>query len=171
VLKHARTAGVAAAVGTALLLSGCGSSESDGGGDKAEHSASAAGNGSPGAGKGAGDLAGLWTATGGGEPVALSISGTTVGLIGKHACTGTVTGTEQITLQLKCTDGNTDRASGTVTPSADGRTMKVAWAGAGTETFTKSTEGNLPDGIPTKLPDGVPTDLPTDLEGPDSLTP
>jgi hypothetical protein len=100
----------------------------------------------------AGELEGSWLATTDGHAVALMVTGGKAALFatGGSVCSGTAgeeSGTR--TLRLKCTDGNDDRANGTV-ESVDGTSLRVRWQGAlGEETYTKSEGGSLPPGLPT----------------------
>ncbi|MEU3662243.1 hypothetical protein AB0E77_21180 [Streptomyces sp. NPDC032940] len=146
----------------ALTLTACSDDgDSDGGSGKdgapsAAPSASAsadtggAGGASPSA--PAGELEGSWLTTTDGNAVALMVTGDKAALFatGGSVCSGTAgeeSGTR--TLRLKCTDGNDDRANGTV-ESVDGTSLKVKWQGSlGEETYTKSEGGSLPPGLPT----------------------
>ncbi len=100
----------------------------------------------------AGGLQGSWLATTGGKAVALVITGKQAAIFatGGSICTGTAgeeSGTRMI--RLKCTDGNKDRATGTV-DSVSGKSLKVTWEGGlGAETYTKAEGGKLPTGLPT----------------------
>ncbi|MET9522716.1 hypothetical protein ABZ935_36570 [Streptomyces coeruleorubidus] len=100
----------------------------------------------------AGGLQGSWLATTGGKAVALVITGKQAAIFatGGSVCTGTAgeeSGTRMI--RLKCTDGNKDRATGTV-DSVSGKSLKVTWEGGlGAETYTKAEGGKLPTGLPT----------------------
>jgi hypothetical protein len=84
--------------------------------------------------------------------VALVITGKQAAIFatGGSVCTGTAgeeSGTRMI--RLKCTDGNKDRATGTV-DSVSGKSLKVTWEGGlGAETYTKAEGGKLPTGLPT----------------------
>ncbi|MFI1103732.1 hypothetical protein [Streptomyces melanogenes] len=162
--RHVRTGAGAVALAACLTVAGCSSSD---GGDKpkekntggAEQSASpsgGSGNGSSGGGKvAAKDIAGAWAAVLQGRPTALVISGTTVALGGEHTCSGTVSDNGMAMIELKCADGNTDRAAGMPSLSADRKTLTVKWEGGKTDTFTKSElDGKLPTAIPTA---GLPT--------------
>ncbi|GGU37752.1 hypothetical protein GCM10010244_74960 [Streptomyces coeruleorubidus] len=101
----------------------------------------------------AGGLQGSWLATTGGKAVALVITGKQAAIFatGGSVCTGTAgeeSGTRMI--RLKCTDGNKDRATGTV-DSVSGKSLKVTWEGGlGAETYTKAEGGKLPTGLPTE---------------------
>ena len=147
----AAAAGLAA---TLVLTAGC-SDDGGGDGDDSPSSTSAAPSGSADTGGGtagkAGALEGSWLATKDGKAVALVITGEEAGLFstGGSVCSGTAgekAGTEMIA--LKCSDGNKDRAEGTV-DSVDSTTMKITWEGFGAETYTKSEGGKLPSGLPT----------------------
>ncbi|CAM5543353.1 hypothetical protein SVIOM74S_07102 [Streptomyces violarus] len=100
----------------------------------------------------AGGLQGSWLATTGGKAVALVITGKQAAIFatGGSVCTGTAgeeSGTRMI--RLKCTDGNKERATGTV-DSVSGKSLKVTWEGGlGAETYTKAEGGKLPTGLPT----------------------
>ncbi|WP_308299051.1 hypothetical protein [Streptomyces sp. GESEQ-35] len=148
---------VAGVVG-ALILTACGGGGSDDD-STPDPSASASatetadtGGGTGGSASASDDLAGSWLATTDGQAVALVITGTQAGLFatGGTVCSGTAgeeSGTQ--TIKLKCTDGNKDRAAGTV-DSVDGTTLKVTWKnGLGEETYTKAAGGQLPSGLPT----------------------
>lgn len=163
--RHVRTGAGAVALAACLALAGC--SSSDGGdkpkdkntggtGQSASPSASGgSGNGSSGGKVAAKDIAGAWAAVLQGKPTALVISGTNVALGGEHTCSGTVSDNGMAMIELKCTDGNTDRAAGMPSLSADGKTLTVKWEGGKTDTFTKSElDGKLPHGHP----DGGPAD-------------
>ncbi|MEN8654932.1 hypothetical protein ABCR94_31185 [Streptomyces sp. 21So2-11] len=159
--KHVRTTAAAVALAAALALTGC-SSDSKGGSDadaKDKGKGGSTGQSSPppagGAGAGTKDVAGTWTAMSGGKVLGLVIQGKDAAVAGAdRVCSGTVAEDGGVSLSLKCPDGNTDRAKGTVTPSADGKTLTVKWEGSGiTDSFKKSTAGD-------KLPEGVPTDMP-----------
>ncbi|KAA0935980.1 hypothetical protein FGF04_17505 [Streptomyces apricus] len=161
-----RTAAVTAALAAALALtagcSGDGGSDGDDGtdassGTSAPPTASADTGGSDGSdgsdgGTTAGDgLEGNWLATKDGKAVALVITGDEAGLFstGGSVCSGSAgesSGTR--TIALKCSDGNEDRAAGTV-DSVDSTTLKVTWKGFGKETYTRSEGGGLPSGLPT----------------------
>ncbi|GAA2388176.1 hypothetical protein GCM10010255_15150 [Streptomyces coeruleofuscus] len=116
------------------------------GGDSGSGSTSGSG------GSDAGGLQGSWLATTGGKAVALVITGKQAAIFatGGSVCTGTAgeeSGTRMI--RLKCTDGNKDRATGTV-DSVSGKSLKVTWEGGlGAETYTKAEGGKLPTGLPT----------------------
>jgi hypothetical protein len=149
---------VAAGLAGALALTAC----SDGGdsgdaADKASDSPSAsapAGGGDGDASDGAsasaapGELEGSWLATTEGKAVALVVNGTQAGLFatGGTVCSGTA---EEQSIRLKCTDGNNDRANGTVV-AVNGTKLTVTWEGTlGEETYTRSEGGKLPTGLPT----------------------
>ncbi|MFG2194845.1 hypothetical protein [Streptomyces sp. NPDC048639] len=154
---QARTAGAAAAVAAvALLLGGCGSSGSSTDDD-------AAGSGAPSGRNGGNDaqddrevgpesVAGVWRTTGVDGEYYLSFSGGKAVLAGEHACAGTVApGKGRAALKLACPDGNTDRTTGTVTPSAGGRSLTIEWGSGASETYTKAGGGKLPKDLPTGL--------------------
>lgn len=148
-----------------LALAGCSSSD---GGDKPKDKSTGgtgqsaspgasggSGNGSSGGTVAAKDIAGAWAAVLKGRPTALVISGTTVALGGEHTCSGTVSDNGMAMIELKCADGNTDRAAGMPSLSADRKSLTVKWEGGTTDTFTKSElDGKLPTGVPTA---GLPT--------------
>ncbi|GAA3488077.1 hypothetical protein [Streptomyces cremeus] len=175
--SQVRTAAGTAALAAALLLTGCsGDSGKDDGPDgrggppgSARSSAPSPGAGDGGAstppardtgsgtGSGAGSVDGEWAVTTGGKMVALSIHDGLAGIAGENICTGTVSRRGAVTLDLSCANGRTDRARGTVTPGADGKTLTVKWEGSGvTETFTRAPSSALPSGVPT----GPPSDPP-----------
>ncbi|MFJ2743531.1 hypothetical protein ACIO3O_28205 [Streptomyces sp. NPDC087440] len=165
---YVRTAAGTAALAAVLLLTGCSSDsgKGDGAADKGKAPSGApstgtgdsAGTSTPPPGDaGAGSVDGEWAATKDGKMVALSIHDGMAGIAGENMCTGTVARQGTVTLNLKCANGNTDRAKGTVTPGADGKTLTVKWEGSGIEdTFTKAPSGGLPSDIPTKLPSDLP---------------
>ncbi len=153
------TAALAAALALTAGCSGDGGSDGDDGtdassGTSAPPTASADTGGSDGSdgGTAAGDgLEGNWLATKDGKAVALVITGKEAGLFstGGSVCSGSAgesSGTR--TIALKCSDGNEDRAAGTV-DSVDSTTLKVTWKGFGKETYTRSEGGGLPSGLPT----------------------
>jgi len=111
----------------------------------ASASASASGGTSSAA---SGEVAGSWLATTGGKAVALLVNGDQAGLFatGGTVCSGSASAD---LIRLKCTDGSTDRADGTVV--SVGRTkLKVRWSGGlGTETYTRAEGGRMPSGLPT----------------------
>ncbi|MEV6547414.1 hypothetical protein AB0M57_01750 [Streptomyces sp. NPDC051597] len=163
--RHVRDGAGAVALAACLALAGCSGSDGgdkagkspDGGGKSASPTATGgAGNGSNGGGTvAAKDIAGAWAAVLQGKPTALVISGTNVALGGEHTCSGTVSDNGMAMIELKCADGNTDRAAGMPSLSKDGKTLTVKWEGGATDTFTKSElDGKLPTGIPTA---GLPT--------------
>ncbi|MEU6182130.1 hypothetical protein [Streptomyces coeruleorubidus] len=161
--RRARVAAAAAGLTGVLVLSAC--SGDGGSGDDSASSptpsatASAGTGGDSGSGSDsgsdgsdAGGLQGNWLATTGGKAVALVITGKQAAVFatGGSMCSGTAgeeSGTQVI--RLKCTDGNKDRASGTV-DSVNGKSLKVTWEGGlGAETYTKAEGGKLPTGLPT----------------------
>ncbi|MFK4065063.1 hypothetical protein [Streptomyces sp. NPDC029674] len=168
---------VGAAVGclvAVLVLSGCGSDGDGGGGggkkdrgaaDSSSSGSSSSGSSSSGGAAGSGgsegksgSLEGTWIATADGKPLALAVTGKTATLLGEDVlCNGTTGGgTASRTIELTCPKGNSDRTTGRV-ESVDGKSMKVAWEGAGKnefkDEFLKTRGGKLPDGLPTA---GVP---------------
>ncbi|MFJ4880595.1 hypothetical protein ACIP93_36030 [Streptomyces sp. NPDC088745] len=174
--SQVRTAAGTAALAAALLLTGCsGDSGKDDGPDgrggppgsaRSSTPSPGAGDGGgastppardTGSGAGAGSVDGEWAVTTGGKMVALSIHDGLAGIAGENICTGTVSRRGAVTLDLSCANGRTDRARGTVTPGADGKTLTVKWEGSGvTETFTRAPSSALPSGVPT----GPPSDPP-----------
>ncbi|WP_206506487.1 hypothetical protein [Streptomyces chrestomyceticus] len=165
--KAAQIAGTAAIA--ALLLSGCGSGSGDGKRDAAGGAGTApaatpsqspdgpAGDGSGDG--GTGRLDGAWTATTGDSHLTLviyrGIASLGLGADTGSACQGKVETVGTTVIALKCMGGHTTRTLGTVTPGADGRTLKVSWKGGPTDDFTKA-EGKLKlPGMPS-LPAGTP---------------
>ncbi|MER6285493.1 hypothetical protein [Streptomyces sviceus] len=151
-----RAALAAAGLTGMLVLTACGGGSSD---DDASPSSSASASTSAPASASAsasggtsssasGEVAGSWLATTGGKAVALLVNGDQAGLFatGGTVCSGTASADS---IRLKCTDGSTDRADGTVV--SVGRTkLKVRWSGGiGTETYTRAEGGRLPSGLPT----------------------
>ncbi|WP_433546371.1 hypothetical protein ACQPZG_15620 [Streptomyces sp. CA-294286] len=168
--QHVRTAAGAAALAAALLLTGCssdgdkGKAPQDSASPEASADAGAATTTPPAGDAGAGDVNGSWMATTNGKSVFLTVQDDAAGILGEHMCTGRVVRQGAVTLDLKCPNGNTDRAKGTVTTGADGKSLTVKWEGSGIEDrFTRGPAGGLPSGIPTDLPSGIPTDLPSGL--------
>ncbi|NBE51248.1 hypothetical protein [Streptomyces boluensis] len=170
-LKHVRICAAAAAVATALVLTGC--SSDDGGKRKTDNSSSGeAGQdtsggttgGSDGAEAGPGSLDGLWVSVTNGTSVALSVQqGGKVAVLAEMGV-GETTGVTCVgkagaeaggqTIALKCQGGG-KREMGTI-DSVDATSMKVTWAGVGTDSFKKSDESKLPEGLPTGMPEGMP---------------
>ncbi|MFD9191294.1 hypothetical protein ACFWCA_24070 [Streptomyces phaeochromogenes] len=164
---QARIAAVAAGLAAALVLTtGC-SSDDGGGGDDSPSSTGSAPSGSADTGGGTGGsdgsdgsggskdkvgaLEGSWLATKSGKAVALVITGSEAGLFstGGSVCSGTAGETSGMRMiELKCSDGNKDRAEGMV-DSVDSTTLKVTWEGLGEETYTKAEGGKMPSGLPT----------------------
>ncbi|MFJ4201511.1 hypothetical protein ACIP2Y_18005 [Streptomyces sviceus] len=149
-----RAALAAAGLTGVLLLTACSGGGSD---DDASPSSSASAPSSAPASASAsggtsssasGEVAGSWLATTGGKAVALLVNGDQAGLFatGGTVCSGTASADS---IRLKCADGSTDRADGTVV--SVGRTqLKVRWSGGiGTETYTRAEGGRLPSGLPT----------------------
>ncbi|MFV0134530.1 hypothetical protein ACLGIH_15020 [Streptomyces sp. HMX87] len=170
-LRGLRVLAVAAGAAGALALTGCSDGSSDSGagsgsgsgsGDKASATPGATASADTGGGTGggtggsssapSGELEGSWFATTDGKAVALVVNGTEAGLFatGGTVCSGSAgkdAGARMI--RLTCTDGNDDRATGTV-ESVDGKTLKVEWAGSlGVETYTKAEGSSLPPRLPT----------------------
>ncbi|MFD5469220.1 hypothetical protein [Streptomyces sp. NPDC127105] len=138
----------------ALALSGCDSGGSgDTGGADATPGATASTTGDDG---GAGDSAadgdgvdGSWLATTGGRAVALIVNGKQAALFstGRTICTGTTA--EEGARHVIRLDACKSRTTGTV-DSVNRTTLRVTWEGGlGTETYTRSTGGALPSGLPT----------------------
>ncbi|MEU7224140.1 hypothetical protein [Streptomyces chrestomyceticus] len=160
--KAAQIAGTAA-IG-ALLLSGCGGgadgSRNDAAGGQSKAPAatpSQTADGEPAG--GTGRLDGAWTATTGDSHLTLviyrGIASLGLGAETGSACQGKVETVGTTVIALKCMGGHTTRTLGTVTPGADGRTLKVSWKGGPTDDFTKA-EGKLKlPGVPG-LPAGTP---------------
>ncbi|MFG2344014.1 hypothetical protein [Streptomyces phaeochromogenes] len=160
---QARIAAAAAGLAAALVLTtGC-SSDDGGGSDDSPSSTGSAPSGSAdtdtGGGTGGsggskskvGALEGSWLATKSGKAVALVITGEEAGLFstGGSVCSGTAGETSGMRMiELKCSDGNKDRAEGMV-DSVDSTTLKVTWEGFGEETYTKAEGGKMPSGLPT----------------------
>ncbi|MFF7521337.1 hypothetical protein [Streptomyces pseudovenezuelae] len=149
-----RAALAAAGLTGVLVLTACSGGGSDDGtspsssasaSSTASASASASGGTSSAA---SGEVAGSWLATTGGKAVALLVNGDQAGLFatGGTVCSGSASADR---IRLKCTDGSTDRADGTVV--SVGRTkLKVRWSGGlGTETYTRAEGGRMPSGLPT----------------------
>ncbi|WP_409234742.1 hypothetical protein [Streptomyces sp. PA5.6] len=173
-VRSVRVLGTAVAgLAAALVLSGCGS-DGDGGGDggdgggKKDRGSSSGSSGSSDGGtggsggsggsegsegSGGGSLEGSWIATSGGKPLVLAVNGKTATLLGEDVlCNGSVGGeTGSQTLTLKCPKGDGDRTAGRI-ESVNGKSMKVAWEGAGTDEFLKTEGGKLPEGLPTGPP-------------------
>ncbi|QKW07299.1 hypothetical protein HUT18_13760 [Streptomyces sp. NA04227] len=164
VLRRVRMAAAVLPVAAALVLTGC-SSDSDDSKDKdnakpsAESSAPAddesatPDSGDSGTGNGKG-LEGSWLSTKGGNAVALVVNQGKAGLFssGGSVCSGTAgekAGMQMV--ELKCTDGNTDRNEGHV-KSVDAKTLTVSWEGFGDETFQRTEGTDLPSGMPTPAP-------------------
>ncbi|MEV2230417.1 hypothetical protein AB0H69_17790 [Streptomyces phaeochromogenes] len=158
---QARIAAAAAGLAAALVLTtGC-SSDDGGGSDDSPSSTGSAPSGSADTGGGTGGsggskskvgaLEGSWLATKSGKAVALVITGEEAGLFstGGSVCSGTAGETSGMRMiELKCSDGNKDRAEGMV-DSVDSTTLKVTWEGFGEETYTKAEGGKMPSGLPT----------------------
>jgi len=143
------TGAVAAAAAIGLLVSGCGSSD-DGKKDekpKAEkkNSAEPTPSEQP---AGKGQLPGVWSAQADGEKMTLTVVGDAVSLLrDKKMCDGRVTeaGADK-SLMLKCPAGvGEERTNGKV-EKVSAKTLKVAWNGGSTDTYTKVADA------PAKLP-------------------
>jgi len=155
--SRVRVAALALGLAGTLALTGCSDDDGGSGDSKASPTPSATAPGGDGAtaspeAKGS-DLEGSWLATTGGKAVALVVNGEQAGLFatGGTVCSGSAredAGTT--TIRLKCTDGDKDRATGTV-ESVSGKSLKVTWdSGLGTETYQKAEGGTLPPGLPTE---------------------
>ncbi|MFJ6696315.1 hypothetical protein ACIQM4_09595 [Streptomyces sp. NPDC091272] len=181
-----RTGAGVAALAALLLLTGC-SSDGGGEGKDAGGPPTAAGSGpgatespegdastAPPAGDaGTADIEGSWTANTAGKLVVLTVQDDMAGVAGEHLCTGRAIRQGSITLDLKCANGDTDRAKGQVSPGADGRTLTVKWEGSGIEDkFSKAPSdaipSEMPSGMPSDLPSGMPSDLPSMPKLPES---
>ncbi|MBM7168416.1 hypothetical protein JQK87_08310 [Streptomyces sp. G44] len=166
-----RIGAVAVGLVAALAVAGCGGDgDGDGGGKKdrgspaGSSSSGGSGGSQDGGGSGGGGLEGSWLSTTGGKPLALVIHEKSASLVGEDVmCSGSAGGG---TITLKCPQGDDDRTTGRV-ESVDGKTLKVAWEGAGTDEFLRTEGGKLPEGLPsgmpTDLPGGLPSGLPGDL--------
>jgi hypothetical protein len=157
-LTRVRVGAVVGGLAAALALTGCSSSDNGdkGAGDtKSSTSASPsessdASGGSGGSGR-QGGLDGSWVATTGGKSVALVIANGKAGLFdsGGDTCSGISGGQAGMQMiHLTCTKGGDDRSEGMVKSVSD-TTLKVSWKGFGNETYTKSKDGKLPEGLPT----------------------
>ncbi|OKK24480.1 hypothetical protein AMK09_06720 [Streptomyces sp. CB02488] len=148
---------------TALALTGCGSdndkpdSDSDKGSGSAsaptpDHSdGSSTGGGDGASGGGPEALEGAWAGQTDGKAVVLSVAhGKAVVVADSHVCSGSAKGTDKVTLELRCADGDTDRTAGTI-ESNDGKTVVVAWDG-GTKDSLGKTDADSLEGLP-----GLPT--------------
>lgn len=147
----------AGAVATALaaaLLTGC-SDSGDGGSADSEPGRSAEPTASETS--GAGGVAGIWTGkTENNAPMVLSIAGGNAALLGETACTGNVsTGGGAPTVELSCPGGGSERTSGRLALSEDGESLTVDWGKGVQDTFSKSADGKLPEGLPTELPSNL----------------
>ncbi|PJM95710.1 hypothetical protein [Streptomyces sp. CB01373] len=139
----------------ALALSGCergGSGDTGGAGATPGATASTTGGDDGGAGDSAADddgVDGSWLATTGGRAVALIVNGKQAALFstGRTICTGTTA--EEGARHVIRLDACKSRTTGTV-DSVNRTTLRVTWEGGlGTETYTRSTGGALPSGLPT----------------------
>ncbi|MFG2676232.1 hypothetical protein [Streptomyces sp. NPDC048445] len=154
---------VATGLLTALALTGCGSdndkpdSDSDKGSgsasaptpDHSDGSSTAGGDGASGGGPEA--LEGAWAGQTDGKAVVLSVAhGKAVVVADSHVCSGSAKGTDKVTLELRCADGDTGRTAGTI-ESNDGKTVVVAWDG-GTKDSLGKTDADSLEGLP-----GLPT--------------
>lgn len=154
---------VATGLLTALALTGCGSDSDKGDTDGSSGStATPAPAGGDGSGSSAGGedgaatgglkaLEGAWAGQTDGKAVVLSVaSGKAVVVADSHVCSGSAKGADQVTLELKCADGDTDRTAGAV-ESNDGKTLVVSWDGGTKDTLGKTDADSL-EGLP-----GLPT--------------
>ncbi|MEV5980795.1 hypothetical protein [Streptomyces sp. NPDC052114] len=163
-VRRVRVGAAVVGLAAALALTGCGSDGDGGGGGGKKDRGSASGGsdtsddgGSTGGSTGGSDsgskggsLEGTWIATADGKPLALAVTGKTATLLGEDVlCNGTAgeeMGSQMI--NLKCPKGSSDRTMGMV-KSVNGKSMKVAWEGTGTDEFLKTEGGKLPEGLPT----------------------
>ncbi|MBO0917449.1 hypothetical protein [Streptomyces laculatispora] len=154
---------VATGLLTALALTGCGSDSDKGDTDGSSGStATPAPAGSDGSGSSTGGedgaatgglkaLEGAWAGQTDGKAVVLSVaSGKAVVVADSHVCSGSAKGGDEVTLELKCADGDTDRTAGAV-ESNDGKTLVVSWDGGTKDTLGKTDADSL-EGLP-----GLPT--------------
>jgi hypothetical protein len=154
--RQARIAAAAVGLAAALALTGCSSDDGGSGDQSASPSASATATGGTGGDTGgspspSGKLDGSWLATTDGKAVALVITGKQAGLFatGGTVCSGTAGEEAGVrTIHLTCTNGNKDRATGTVS-HVDSTSLRIKWAGFGQEIYTKTEGGQLPTGLPT----------------------
>jgi hypothetical protein len=155
-VRHTVAAAAAVLAGTLALTACSGDGDDTGGRASAAPTPSAPATASTGGGSDApsasgGGLAGTWLATTGGKAVVLVITGTEAGVFttGGTVCSGSAGTGPTPAIRLKCTDGSTDRASGTV-GSVGRNTLEVTWqSGLGRETYTRSEDGKLPTALPT----------------------
>ncbi|MGW1816319.1 hypothetical protein ACWCQM_22460 [Streptomyces sp. NPDC002125] len=146
---------IAAALAAALTLTACGSGDDSGGAPSSAGSGTARSTAPVGddAAEGADSaeataLEGTWAGESDGSPLALSVSSGKVALVAdQHVCGGEVKHTGEVTLALKCVDGNTDRAMGTV-KSNDGKKLVVSWEAGGEDTLTRAPSGSVAPGLP-----------------------
>ncbi|MFI5632156.1 hypothetical protein ACIA8E_22820 [Streptomyces sp. NPDC051664] len=144
---------VVAGLVAAVTLTGCGSDsgKSDSGKGATDGQASATGGGS-GSAADASALEGTWAGMTDGKAVALSVASGKAALIADaHVCSGEVKDMGKVMLELKCTDGDTDRTMGSI-ESNNGKTITVSWDAGGKDTLAKTDPGALPTGLP-----GLPT--------------
>ncbi|MEV0783502.1 hypothetical protein AB0I52_11105 [Streptomyces sp. NPDC050423] len=151
---------VATGLLTALALTGCGGDGDKGGTDKGSGSAtppapvgsgSATGGGESASTGGLKALEGAWAGLSDDKAVVLSVaSGKAVVIADSHVCSGSAKGSDKVTLELKCTDGDTGRTAGAV-ESNDGKTLVVSWDGGTKDTLGKTDADSL-EGLP-----GLPT--------------
>lgn len=152
---------LAAGLVAAVTLTGCGSDsgKSDSGKAATAGQASATGGASDSGGSDdsgsaadASALEGTWAGLTDGKAVALSVASGKAALVADaHVCSGEVKDMGKVMLELKCTDGNTDRTMGSI-ESNNGKTITVSWDGGGKDTLAKTDPGALPTALP-----GLPT--------------
>ncbi|MFF5900356.1 hypothetical protein ACFY8O_31180 [Streptomyces argenteolus] len=147
---------IAAALTVALSLTACGG----GGDDEATGTTPSARSGSPRSTAPAADdsaetveaakaLEGTWTGGSKSDPVALSVTSGKAALIAdRHVCQGEVKHTGEVVLALKCLDGNTDRARGTV-ESNDGGKLVLSWEDGTEDTLTRTPTSTASPALPT----------------------
>ncbi|MFJ8882628.1 hypothetical protein ACIRJR_04365 [Streptomyces sp. NPDC102402] len=164
-MDRLRRSGALATAGLAALfvLTACSGEDPAADKDPASGSGSGSGSGqnSPPAGgeggtgtvgPGVAALDGTWTSTSDGSPVVLSVTSGKVALVAdQHVCQGEVKDTGEVTLALKCLDGNTDRTVGAV-ESLDGDKLVVSWGTGAQDTLTRTDPDELPTGPPQAPP-------------------
>ncbi|MFF2849800.1 hypothetical protein ACFVT5_26200 [Streptomyces sp. NPDC058001] len=162
--RRVRAGAVTVGLAALFALTGCTSDTAEPSGSSPPSSSSSApspsgadaGSGAD-SGADAGSVEGSWVATNDGKVVALVVTGSQVGLFetGGSVCSGSVSKDSKMQMiKLTCTSGKDNRAHGMV-DSVTAGTLKVTWEGGlGTETYRKTKDGQLPDGLPTA---GLPT--------------
>lgn len=150
-----RTGVTAAGVAAALVLTGCSSGDDGAAADKSSTpppSAAPSISAAPGASSAAEvakDIQGSWAGLTDGKSVALVVQSGKAALVAEqHVCQGSVQDMGQPMLSMTCTDGNTDRAMGTIT-SHDGKTLVISW---GTKKDTLKKTEAPGKGLPTAIP-------------------